>query len=83
MTDTDTGDGDTLHPAQGGGDTMAPGQGQGGDALQQSHPALSPLSGAYLLVIVGEPFSDDHKKLILDKIHQGRDTVYLTQLVVL
>ena len=77
MTDTDTGDGDSLHPAPTGGqggDTLDPGNpGQG-----QSHPALSPLSGAYLLVIVGEPFSDDHKKLILDKIHQGRHAIDLT-----
>ena len=33
---------------------------------------LSPLSGAYLLIVVGEPFSEEHKKLILQKIQQGR-----------
>ena len=35
-------------------------------------PQLSPLSGAYLLIVVGEPFSEEHKKLILQKIQQGR-----------
>merc|ERR1712142_657525 len=34
-------------------------------------PQLSPLSGAYLLVVVGEPFSEEHKQLILQKIRQG------------
>jgi hypothetical protein len=33
---------------------------------------LSPLSGAYLLIVVGEPFSEEHKQLILQKIQQGR-----------
>ena len=33
---------------------------------------LSPLSGAYLLCVIGEPFSDEHKKLILQKLHQGK-----------
>ena len=33
---------------------------------------LSPLSGAYLLIVVGEPFSEEHKKLILQKLQQGK-----------
>merc|ERR1712142_747671 len=37
-------------------------------------PQLSPLSGAYLLIVVGEPFSEEHKKLILQKIQQGLRT---------
>merc|ERR1739848_758201 len=37
-------------------------------------PQLSPLSGAYLLIVVGEPFSEDHKKLILNKVQQGLNT---------
>merc|ERR1712051_865111 len=37
-------------------------------------PQLSPLSGAYLLIVVGEPFSEDHKKLILNKLQQGLAT---------
>ncbi len=38
-------------------------------------PQLSPLSGAYLLIVVGEPFSEEHKQLILNKIRQGRSVV--------
>merc|ERR1712054_69096 len=37
-------------------------------------PQLSPLSGAYLLIVVGEPFSEEHKKLILQKLQQGLNT---------
>merc|ERR1712142_723840 len=37
-------------------------------------PQLSPLSGAYCLIVVGEPFSDEHKKLILQKLQQGLNT---------
>ena len=39
---------------------------------QQVPPQLSPLSGAYLLIVVGEPFSEEHKKLILQKLQQGK-----------
>ena len=35
-------------------------------------PQLSPLSGAYCLIVVGEPFSEEHKKLILEKLQQGK-----------
>merc|ERR1712066_525330 len=37
-------------------------------------PQLSPLSGAYCLIVVGEPFSEEHKKLILEKLQQGLHT---------
>merc|ERR1712198_143980 len=50
----------------------------GGEAVQSwrmaDPPQLSPLSGAYLLVVVGEPFSEEHKQLILQKIQQGLRT---------
>lgn len=36
---------------------------------------MSPLSGAYCLIVVGEPFSEEHKKLILQKLQQGKRTV--------
>merc|ERR1711970_615715 len=39
--------------------------------VETAPPQLSPLSGAYLLIVVGEPFSEEHKKLILQKIQQG------------
>ena len=42
------------------------------DPQQQAPPQLSPLSGAYLLIVVGEPFSEEHKKLILQKLQQGK-----------
>lgn len=38
----------------------------------QPPPPPSPLSGAYLLIIVGEPYTDVHKKHILDKIANGK-----------
>merc|ERR1712226_1566919 len=42
-------------------------------------PQLSPLSGAYLLIVVGEPFSEEHKKLILNKLQQGLATWNIQQ----
>lgn len=38
----------------------------------QPPPPPSPLSGAYLLIIVGEPYSDAHKEDILRKIANGK-----------
>ena len=35
---------------------------------------LSPLSGAYLLVILGEPISEDHKEKMLEKLRKGMYT---------
>ncbi len=32
---------------------------------------LSPLSGAYLLVVLGEPISEEHKGTMLQKLGQG------------
>lgn len=41
--------------------------------------SLSPLSGAYLLVVLAKPTTESHKKKILQKLHQGRDkNVHLT-----
>merc|ERR1711887_395313 len=42
--------------------------------VETAPPQLSPLSGAYLLIVVGEPLSEEHKKLILQKIQQGLST---------
>lgn len=42
----------------------ATGLGEGGGVL-------SPLSGAYLLMILGEPISDVHKEKMMAKIKQG------------
>jgi len=40
------------------------------------HPPPSPLSGGYLLVIVGEPHCVEHKEVILHRIAQGNLTPY-------
>ena len=34
--------------------------------------ALSPLSGAYLLVVLSEPMSESHKKSMVQKLRQGK-----------
>ena len=34
--------------------------------------ALSPLSGAYLLIILSEPMSDQHKSKMVQKLRQGK-----------
>ena len=34
--------------------------------------ALSPLSGAYLLVVLSEPMSESHKKSMIQKLRQGK-----------
>ena len=36
------------------------------------HPPPSPLSGGYLLIIIGEPHSEEHKDLILQRIAKGK-----------
>ena len=44
--------------------------------------ALSPLSGAYLLVVLSEPMSESHKKSMIQKLKQGKIILsYLTFLV--
>lgn len=35
-------------------------------------PPPSPLTGCYLLIVVGEPHSDKHKEIILQKIATGK-----------
>jgi hypothetical protein len=34
--------------------------------------ALSPLSGAYLLIVLGEPISEEHKEKMMLKLRQGK-----------
>lgn len=34
--------------------------------------ALSPLTGAYLLIVLSEPISDEHKTKMLSKLKQGK-----------
>jgi hypothetical protein len=35
-------------------------------------PPPSPLSGCYLLIVIGEPHSQEHKEIILQRIAKGR-----------
>ena len=42
------------------------------DAVAGGQQMLSPLSGAYLLVILGEPISEDHKEKMLEKLRKGK-----------
>jgi hypothetical protein len=48
----------------------------GGSAAQQTlgapPPPPSPLSGCYLLIVIGEPHSPEHKEIILQRIAKGR-----------
>lgn len=49
----------------------------------QPPPPPSPLSGAYLLIIVGEPHSEAHKEDILRKIANGEYWfVYMVSFVI-
>ena len=41
------------------------------EAVAGGQQMLSPLSGAYLLVILGEPISEDHKEKMLEKLRKG------------
>lgn len=44
----------------------------GGSLGEGGPPPPSPLTGCYLLVVVGEPHSQDHKDIILQKVAKGR-----------
>jgi len=39
---------------------------------QQQHPPPSPLSGCYLLVVLPEPHTAQHKDLILNRLAKGK-----------
>ena len=36
---------------------------------------LSPLSGAYLLIVLSEPMSDQHKSKMIQKLRQGKQFI--------
>ena len=52
---------------------------EGGEALSvpvgEGGGALSPLSGAYLLVVLSEPLSEAHKTRMVTKLRQGNENV--------
>lgn len=35
-------------------------------------PPPSPLTGCYLLIVIGEPHSQEHKNIILQRIAKGK-----------
>ena len=43
-----------------------------------AHPPLSPLTGCYLLIVIGEPHSERHKEIILQKIAKGKMKIFFT-----
>ena len=52
-------------------ETAAVGASADDEAVAGGQQMLSPLSGAYLLVILGEPISEDHKEKMLEKLRKG------------
>lgn len=42
-----------------------------GDFDRDGPPPPSPLTGCYLLIVVGEPHSGEHKDIILQRIVKG------------
>ena len=38
--------------------------------------ALSPLSGAYLLIVLAEPISEKHKVKMMQKLKQGKTNIF-------
>ena len=57
------------------------GLGAVGVPMAEGGGPLSPLSGAYLLIILSEPISDEHKAKMLQKIKQGNKSVLQNTLV--
>jgi len=55
--------------------TDKPGDGEAaagcGLAVAEGGGVLSPLSGAYLLIILSEPMSEQHKEKMVQKLRQG------------
>lgn len=43
-----------------------------GPSQRRPPPPPSPLTGCYLLIIIGEPHSERHKEIILQKISKGK-----------
>lgn len=41
------------------------------DAAEDGPPPPSPLTGCYLLIVIGEPHVQEHKDIILHRIAKG------------
>ncbi|XP_053690752.1 microtubule-associated protein futsch [Sabethes cyaneus] len=71
--------GGTASPGGGGGSETggAGGQGAGDAGCSDGPPSIvgvgppSPLTGCYLLIVIGEPHSQDHKDIILQRLIKG------------
>ncbi|GJQ80142.1 futsch [Trypoxylus dichotomus] len=42
-------------------------------------PPPSPLTGCYLLIVIGEPHSQEHKNIVLQRIAKGKLPRYITK----
>lgn len=42
-----------------------------GDGVRMAPPPPSPVTGCYLLIVVGEPYSEEHKEIVLQRIAKG------------
>lgn len=61
-----------IEPGDGGGTGESAAQLDTQQAPGAPPPPPSPLSGCYLLIVVGEPHSPEHKEIILQRIAKGR-----------
>ena len=55
----------------GAAEQLPPGAAAGSLPVAEGGGVLSPLSGAYLLIILSEPMSDQHKSRMVQKLRQG------------
>lgn len=45
-------------------------------AVEGGPPPPSPLTGCYLLIVIGEPHSQEHKDIILQRVAKGEPPLY-------
>ncbi|VVC95955.1 unnamed protein product [Leptidea sinapis] len=45
-----------------------------GTEVSASAPPPSPLTGCYLLAVIGEPHTQEHKEIILQRLVKGKDS---------
>uniref|UniRef100_A0A1B0DJX3 Uncharacterized protein n=1 Tax=Phlebotomus papatasi TaxID=29031 RepID=A0A1B0DJX3_PHLPP len=59
-----------VAPAEGGpGSEVA----EGGPPSMVGIGPPSPLTGCYLLIVIGEPYSQEHKDIIIQRLVKGRN----------
>lgn len=72
-------DGDKNGPAASGGDAVQENPTSLIETTSEGAPSSlnlavgppSPLTGCYLLIVIGEPYSQEHKDIILQKLLKG------------